>query len=561
MRLAIVMLALAGAHATACTGSIADTSGAARSANGDPAAVGGGAAQSPAEAGPLARGLLTSCDESQAAAPPQRVWMLTPEQIPHSVAALYETGPQGPAIAAITAENRTYDGNDADLLKLNTEQARGLLSGADGVGKFVSTNLSSLLICPKADASCFATFMTDFATRAWRVPPTQEQLSRLRAVYDVGAEVSEEEGYGLAVSAVLKSPRFIFRTEIGAPDGSGRFLLTPWETASQLSYLLVDAPPDAELRGLAASGAIAAPEVFSEQARRLLADARARGIASRFLFQMTSARSVHGLAKSPSVLERFDESVTSSLLDELRLFSERVFFEPAGNLATLLTSQESMGDATVASLYGITSPASGVGTLAVGPTRAGFLTMPVLMSVLSQADHVVPTARGRFVLDKLLCTPIAAPPSFPSDAPAASPTLSPRERLAVMQDFPACAACHNRADPVGFAFDHFDPVGRFVTEVKGVPVDPSGEVKNTQLTDGPFANVAQLAGKLASSSEVRACVNWQFLEFAQGRTATTSDACSILGSQQAFEASDGRLQTLLEQVLALKSLQVRSASR
>jgi hypothetical protein len=495
------------------------------------------------------------------APPPQRVWLLTQEQLQNSVSALYEGGPRGPEIAAITVENRTYDGNDADLLKLNTEQARGLIAGADAAGKFVAENLGQLVTCAAPDATCFSTFMSEFATRAWRMPPSTEQLTRLRAVYDVGAELSVADGYRLAVAAVLKSPRFVFRTEIGAADAAGRFVLSPWEIASQLSYLLFDAPPDQELRTHAASGAIAAPDVFAAQAQRLLGDARARGVASRFMLQLTSARSVQGLAKSPSVIENFDDEVTSALLEELELFSQQTFFAPGGSLTQLLTAQESIGNATLAGFYGLTSQSATAAPLGIGPQRAGFLTMPVLMSVLSQADHVVPTARGRFVLDKLLCSPIPPPPQIPSDAPAADPTLSPRERLLVMQDYPACAGCHNRADPVGFAFDHFDPVGRYVTEVKGRPVDPSGEIKYTQLTDGPFANVSELSQKLAASPEVRACINWQFAEFAQGREPTTADQCRVFGAQTAFEQSGGRLQTLIEQALSLDSMQFRSASR
>lgn len=525
--------------------------------------IGGATAlpNSPMSEQPLERGLLTSCDENQTAPPPQRVWMLTPEQLPATLASLYEGYPAGPTIEAVTDANRTYDGNDADLLKMNTEQVRGLLAGADQIGQFVADNLAQLVTCNAAEASCFAKFLGELVTRAWRMPPSEQQLTGLRAVFDVGAEVSIADGYRLAVVAVLKSPRFVFRTEIGTPSGTGLFALTPWEIASALSYLLLDAPPDAELRALAESGAIRSADVYAQQSARLLADARARGIASRFMLQLTGARSVHGLAKSPSVIESFDTPITTSLLQELQLFSEQTFFDEQGTLATLLTSQQSIGDATVAGLYGLNAPADAPGQLTTGAARAGFLTMPVLMSVLSQADHVVPTARGRFVLDKLLCAPIPAPPKFPADAPAANPALSPRERLAVMQDFPACAACHNLADPVGFAFDNFDPVGRYVTQVKGRPVDPSGAISGTGLTDGAFANAAELAQKLATSPEVRACMNWQFLEFSQGRKTTVADACRLLEAQEAFEASSGKLRTLVERAVAFDAMHVRSVSR
>jgi hypothetical protein len=195
-----------------------------------------------------------------------------------------------------------------------------------------------------------------------------------------------------------------------------------------------------------------------------------------------------------------------------------------------------------------------------GTPRAGFLAMPVLMSILSQPDHVVPTTRGRFVLDKLLCQPLGSPPTFPEDLPAANPDLNARQRLEVMQDFPACSVCHNLADPVGFAFDAFDAVGREVTEVNGVPVDTSGEVKHTQL-NATFQSLPELAQLLAGSPAVRACLNLQFFEFSQGRRARTGDGCDVLEMQNRFETEQGRLSTLVQVALGSKFRHLRTPSK
>lgn len=130
-----------------------------------------------------------------------------------------------------------------------------------------------------------------------------------------------------------------------------------------------------------------------------------------------------------------------------------------------------------------------------------------------------------------------------------------------MKDFPACVGCHDLLDPAGFAFDHFDHVGRFVTTIKGVPVDPSGQIKGSRSTDGPFTDLRGLAALLASSEEVRRCVHRQFLEFAQGREVAEGESCAVEASFRKLEAGGGKLAGLLRSALEFDHLHVRGGSR
>jgi hypothetical protein len=505
------------------------------------------------------------CDlAGQGRAPaPQRVWLLTPEQLPPTVASVYGDGPKGPALEVVTPGNRTFLGNDADLLKLNGEQVRGLVSGTEAMAKFMADKIDQYAKCAIETPACFDTFMTELATRAWRTPPTAQQLARLRAVYTVGAEVSAREGYRLALTAVLKSPRFIYRTEIGTPEGKGTFRLTPWETAAQLSYFLLNAPPDAPLRQLAASGAIREPQVYEKEAERLLRDPRARGLAGRFLAQLTAADSLTGVTKDNPGPLGFGDDVTAALLDELRLFSEWIFFDADATVGDLLTRPETFVNQTVAAFYGagVKGGREFAKVSLAGTPRTGLLSMPAVMATHAQTDHVVPTTRGRFVFEKLLCTSIPNPPQFEADLPAASPSLTPRKRLEVMKDYPACSGCHNLLDPVGFAFDNFDHVGRYVKTVGGVPVDPSGYIKGSAGADGSFDDLPGLARLLASSEHVRRCVHRQFIQHAQGRAIGAEEACALESSFRAFEASGGKLSALVRAALTVENLHVRGAAR
>jgi len=502
------------------------------------------------------------CTTGQDGLPPQRIWMLTPEQLPATVAALYADGPKGPTVQVVTEGNRTYLGNDADLLKINAEQTRSLLSGTEAMAAFIAERIDQYAKCPVATPACFTTFVTDFATRAWRTPPTDKQLAGLRGIYAVGAEVSAAEGYRLALTAILKSPRFMYRTEIGTGERAGAYRLTPWETASQLSYFLLDAPPDGELRGLAASGAIAKPEVYAAQTERLLRDPRARTLAARFVAQLTGADSIRGTTKDKPGAQGWNDDVTAALREEVHRFSEYVFFDAGGSIADLFTRKETFANQIVGGFYGSDVKAgTSFAKVAMGGERTGILSMPAVMATHSQSDHVVPTTRGRFVFDKLLCIPIGNPPAFPENLPAASPKLTPRQRLGVMKDYPACIGCHTILDPVGFAFDNFDHVGRFVTNVKGAPVDPSGHIKGSRGSDGTFTNLRGLADRLASSDEVRRCVHRQFLKFAQGRELGEAESCAVDGSYRTLEAGGGKLAGLVRAALDYNHLHVRGASR
>ncbi len=497
------------------------------------------------------------CDPETETPPPRRTWLLTAEQMDHTVDHLYN-GLDGPRLNFVNNENRTYYGNRADRLTLNSEQVGLLLDQSEEAAQFVSQNLSSYVDCNVRERSCFDEFVDRFATRAWRKPPTQDQIERLRAVYDVGAEISVGEGYTLTALAVLRAPQFIHRTELGAADGD-YYRLTPWEVASQLSYLILDGPPDDELMELARTGAILEQATFEQQTQRLMQSSEAQSIASRFMMQLTGARSIIGKAKAPELNADFSPQTRADMMEELRLFSEAMFFRDGATWSDLVLSRETFMNARIAEFYGQSGVQGGdfQRVQIEDPLRSGFLTMPVVMSVHSSSDHVVPTTRGRFVLAQLLCSPLGNPPANASDSPLANPEFTPRERLEAMEGFDQCYACHGRADPIGFAFDHFDAVGRTVTEVYGEPIDDSGEIRETGALDGSFGSLQELIERIANTPEVRACISRKFYEFSQGRPAIRSEACQVEAAQETFEASGGDLSSLLQSGLQGDFLHVR----
>jgi hypothetical protein len=153
---------------------------------------------------------------------------------------------------------------------------------------------------------------------------------------------------------------------------------------------------------------------------------------------------------------------------------------------------------------------------------------------------------------------MGTPPTIDPNSPIASPSLSPRERLQLIKAYPGCASCHVIADPIGFAFDKLDPIGAERTTFKGAPIDTSGEITRTRLTNGAFSGVSQLMQRLSASREVRECFTTQFVRFSQGRVETEADSCRLIDAHKVVESSGGTLASLVDASFNLNAIKERA---
>ena len=176
------------------------------------------------------------------------------------------------------------------------------------------------------------------------------------------------------------------------------------------------------------------------------------------------------------------------------------------------------------------------------------MTQGSLLSRHAKADQTSPIHRGKFIRERFFCTtPPPPPPDLVVSPPRLDPRKTTRERFAEHRADPGCRSCHELLDPLGYAFEHYDAVGAYRTSESGLPVDASGEIVGTDV-DGAIDGVSDLAERLASSEQVRACVVSQWFRFAYGRAETEGDACTLDKLQHAFAASDGDLRELLVQL-------------
>ena len=401
------------------------------------------------------------------------------------------------------------------------------------------------------DSTCVAGFIARFGRRAYRRPLAESELGSLQALWDeTTAHSNAETGVRGVVAALLVSPHFLFRPEFGAGPSTiaGAQQASPYELASRLAGLLWSSIPDEALLDAAADGKLVTREQIASQAKRLLADPRARLSTSSFYSQWLGAQLLSTTTKDASLYPEFDEALRHAMQEESRRFIDYVVWEGDARSTTLLTAPFSFVNARLAKHYGIAGPADDATFMrvALDPSqRAGVLTQAGFLTALSSPTESSPFKRGAWVRRRLLCQELPDPPNNVPPLPKPQPGVSLRERASVHSSVAPCNGCHHLIDGLGFGLEQYDALGRVRTLEQGKPVDSSGEVTSTQSSDGPFNGGAELAARLATSKEAQGCVATQWLRYALARPETGDDACSVAALQSAFAASGGDLKQLM----------------
>jgi hypothetical protein len=247
-------------------------------------------------------------------------------------------------------------------------------------------------------------------------------------------------------------------------------------------------------------------------------------------------------------------------LDSFDRFVDHVYWD-VGNISALFASKRVYVNSRLAKLYGASPPSSGFASIELAD-RAGLVTQPALLALLSHTDQSAPVLRGVFALERLMCTAVPPPPpNVNTIPPDPDPNATTRERFDVHTKDAACSGCHNLIDGVGFGFEAYDQLGRFRSEENRLPVDTSGNVllSDPELT-GPFRGANELAARLGASSRVRDCVATSWYRFALGRLEGDADLCSLDDVKSRFAASNGDFRELLVAITRSLAFRYRAAS-
>jgi hypothetical protein len=440
---------------------------------------------------------------------------------------------------------------------------------AEALAEQALQNLTAIAPCAPpqgTEAACLDEFLRDFGTRAYRRPLTAAETESYEQLFATGKGDSGDfaSGLSLVISTMLQSPHFLYRIELGDSTAAEKdaLPLTSFELASRLSYFLQNTMPDKELLVAAQANELQTPEQIAEQARRLLENPNARDTFRSFHEQWVEVTALATLEKNADTYPEFGADLRTALQDEFRAFVDYVMLEGDARLETLLTADFTFASAPLYDLYGLDAPDGATAdtltrvTLPAGQ-RAGLFTLASVMAVHSHPDQTSPVIRGYIISDKLLCDlPPPPPPNLEIEIPELDPNLPTRERFEQHRADPTCSACHQKMDPIGFAFEHYDAIGRYRTMDAGSQVDASSEVVGTDQ-DGPVQDAVEMMSRLAQASEVRSCLATHWFRYAFGRPDKLGDAGTIAAALKGFAASDYRIPELLVALTTTKGFRYR----
>ncbi len=451
--------------------------------------------------------------------------------------------------------------------------ARDLMRAAEALASTATADLETLTGCDLVgdELGCVQQFVTSFGRRAFRRPLAADEVKELVDVFkqargELGLDV--RESMNMLLQVVLQSPRFLYHWELGptAPtvDGAGAVNLDDHELASRLSYFLWATMPDAALFAAADAGELSDPAGFEEQVRRLIADPRARDAVFSFHSQWLNLTSFQSAEKDGALFPQYDvAAVKQSMYDQLYAFVNHVVFEADGSLDLLLTADYTFADLRLGNaIYFKPGLGETMTRLELDPKqpRAGILSLPIFVATHSFFGATSPVKRGRTVRERLLCQPMPPPPpnvnNTPPMADFGKTTRGIYDKILAQKD---CAGCHELMNPIGYAFENLDPMGRWRPSEFGEVIDPSGHI--TGLAGTPsFINAAELAHVLADSDEVRHCVATHWLRYALQRKDLPADAAALAEIYQTFEDSAYDIRELIIAVALSPAFRTRVPS-
>lgn len=354
---------------------------------------------------------------------------------------------------------------------------------------------------PKLRAFCRA-----FAERAFCRPLTDaEKQALVDRQFDA---VSDPE---LAVKRVviraMTSPGFLYP---GAVEVAGGYAV-----ASRLASVLWDSQPDQPLLAAAAAGKLSTREQIAAQAERMLEDPRAKTKVHEFLMAWLRVDQSPELVKDAKRFPGFDAALAADLRTSLELFVDDIVWSDASDFRQLLLSDQAFLNGRLAAFYGADLPADAGFTKVKldSDKRSGVLTHPYMLSALAYPAESSPIHRGVFVIRGLLGVTLRPPPeAFTPLPPELHPGLTTRERITLQTSQGSCVSCHSMVNPLGFALEQFDAVGRSREEEKGKPIDVRGQYETRAGSIAEFSGARQLASFLAGSDEVHAAFTQQLFQ-------------------------------------------------
>jgi hypothetical protein len=437
---------------------------------------------------------------------------------------------------------------------------------ANGVGEAPSRR--RVFVCrpsgTEEEHGCASKILTTIARRAFRrdvtaadVKPFLDQFGAARRKHDFDASIAS------GIASLLLAPDFLFRLEFdqpGAAPGTAQ-KVSPWELGSRLSFFLWSSIPDDELLAAARNGRLRHKAGLGAQVRRMLAAPAAATMADNFAQQWLGLRSLADTKPDPQTFPDFDAALAAAFEEETRLFVRSIIRENRRVLDLLMADYTYLNEklARHYGIPGVIGPGFRRVSLAAAPERAGLLGQGSILLLTSHTTKTSPILRGKWILDSLLNSP---PPPPPPGVPAVEESAAKDEKLTIRQQVErhrknaVCASCHARMDPLGFALENFDAIGRWRTRDDGGEIDSSAKLPN----GASFAGQQGLKQYLLSRPEQFASATIaRLLTYALGRELDARDQPAIRQILSETQAREYRFQDVIAAIVNSIPFQMRQA--
>jgi hypothetical protein len=412
------------------------------------------------------------------------------------------------------------------------------------------------------EAACASQILSSLVRRAFRRDVTKADVAPFLAAY---AATRLKHNFDSSVAAALRdvllAPDFLFRLEFdpaNAVPGTAQNV-SDWELASRLSFFLWSSIPDDQLLDAARSGKLRDTMVLNREVRRMLADSRATAMVDNFAEQWLGLRGLGDLKPDRQLYPEFDSGLATDFQEETRLFIRSIFRENRSVL-DLIGADYTYLNERLARMYGIPGvigPGFRRVSLTGTPVRGGLLGQGSILLLTSHTTKTSPILRGKWILSNLLNS---APPPPPAgvppldESPANGQKLTNRQQVERHRNNAVCASCHSRMDPLGFALENFDVIGKWRVQDEGGKIDSSGRLTNGDTFSGPEGLKQWL---LSRSDQFVNAAAGRLLTYALGRELDLRDQPAIRRIMRETEANRYRFEDLITAIVNSVPFQMR----
>jgi hypothetical protein len=500
----------------------------------------------------------------------RRLWRLSVQQYANSVRDLLDLdSPPVLATAGGTSESAFFSDSSATV---DENLAFQLNLTARKVTSALTPRIPALAACTSGETeeACARRFAGRFGARAFRRPLDEGEITGLMAVYADGRQQDFATGISLVIQALLQSPSFMFRSELGA--GAGDTTLTGHEVATQLAYMFLDSTPDEGLLAAAADGRLNQPEGIASEVDRLMSlDAVKRNV-TRIVLDWFNTRQAFIIAKAPDhffalpAADRDQTILQQDVYASARALVDDVLWTRGESLTSLITTERMFVNQRLATLLGLPFTGSAPEELEAVDTipgeRAGLLTHPAVLWAASGTDQTSIVRRGILLHNDIVCADTLPFPEGLINSPDVQSALAMLPTEIEKSDYrlatPPCKGCHSQIDPFGLVLENFDAVGRYRTEAEGWVVNPSADFSLMPGIGRVVHGPVDLAKAIVDSRQFLGCAAQKMASYAIGRMIRAYNTCEVRTMRAALPSSDGTASALLRQVATAPFLRTRA---